>query len=404
MTHTTKHPVTLRRLAIALVGAVVVFGFAGCNTPTSKENKAAAHDRWSMARAGVMYSMAKQQFEVGDLDKAEKTVRGALSTKPDEPRFLELAARIAIERGELEKAFHTLELANGYNADMPQTHYLFGVVFQRWQKYDAAYTSYMKSYDLQSDQVSPLLAASEMLVKLGRDTEAIQLLESKETYFEHNPALRVAIGRMHMLQRDFKTAARYYREAHLLAPDDPTILEHLASALYASDQPGEAIYYLIQLQQVPAYKDRSDIAMTLGDCYMTTGKANKARKVFMALTESDENNVAAWIKLGQAAWVVGDRIRAEESARRTMVLAPDRHEGYLLHGMIAMQRKRHGEAVKVFTHASALAPEETAPHILKGMALERIGDKRAAVASYQQALKVDPSDQRARALLSAVAP
>lgn len=404
MTHATIHTVTLRRLAIALVGAVVVFGFAGCQTPTSAENKEAAHDRWSLARAGVMYSMAKQQFEVGDLDKAEKTVRSALGTKPDEPRFLELAARIAIERGELEKAFHTLELANGYNADRPETHYLFGVVFQRWQKYPAAYDSYLKSYDLKSDEVSPLLAAAEMLVKMNRDKEAIDLLESKATYFEHNPALRVAVGRMHMLRRDFKIASRFYREAHLLAPDDPTILEHLASALYASDQPGEAIYYLVNLRQVPAYKDRSDVAMTLGDCYMATGKPNKARKVFMELTEADENNVAAWIKLGQAAWVVGDRIRAEESARRTMALAPERHEGYLLHGMIAMQRKRHDEAVKVFTHASALAPEQAAPLILKGMALERLGNTRAAVASYQQALRVDPNDQRARALLTAVAP
>ena len=185
-----------RKNAAALAGLLVLW-VAGCETPTSKQTHNAAKERWNATRSGVLYSLAKQQFETGDLDKAEKTILQAMQTSPERAEHYELAARIQLERGQLERAFRLLETAIGYDAKRADSHYLLGVVYERWQRHEAALSAYERAYELRPDDVGGLLAASDILVKLDRLDEAIQRLEEKAIYFENNAALRVELGQMY---------------------------------------------------------------------------------------------------------------------------------------------------------------------------------------------------------------
>ena len=397
MTQTRKTWIVSAAVAVTMLGG-------GCQSgsKTHAQAKAAAKERWGNARGGVLYGLALQQFQNGELDKAEQTCVQAMEAAPKNVPCQELIARIMIERGELERAYVMLEQVQKLDPARPEPHYLTGIVLQRWQRYDGALAAFDEAYRLKPDQPSAFLAAAEMLVKLDRVDEALTRLEDKKAYFENNADLRVELGRVHMLRRDFPHAVACFHEASVLDPEDDGIKEHLALAQVAAAQHAEAIQNLKALIQTPKGKDRDDLRMALGDCYLATQRPVEARAQFLEIVRRNEGDVDAWIKLGQAAWIVEDPVRLSQAAERVTVLAPERHEGYLLRGMIEQRAGRYEAAVAQFELAAQKAPASAAPLLLKGVAMEKMGDRAGAAEAYRQALKVAPDDPRAMKMLAAV--
>ena len=387
--------------ACLIAAAACLMGtMSGCATQTHAEAKQAAYDRWADARAGILYSMAMQQFEVGDLDKAERSCLQGIAAKADKPDFYELMARVRIEKGDLERAYDRLSQAIQLDPKRYRSHYLLGVVRQRWQKYDDALASYEAAYQCKPDEVAPLLAVSEMLVKLGRSEEASARLRAKLVYFEHNAAIRVAIARIDMMHGRQAEAVSLFREATMLAPEDLSILEHLAFAEFTSAQYSEATYHIEKLLANGDYADRDDLRVLLGDCYLKSGKPQIAGEHYLKVTRRDGNNVDAWIKLAQACSMVHDSRRLNDAADRILRMAPNRYEGHVLKGMAMQALDKPAQALVCFDRATTLAPGSALPHILKGMLLEKAGNVPAAAECYRTALRVDPNDPRGKRLLA----
>jgi superkiller protein 3 len=389
----------LRLLMLTTTALFAAALSAGCVTETHAQAKQAAVERWTSARTDIIFSLAIQAFENGDLDKAEKHCKHGIASNPKDPAFHDLYARVLIERGELERAFNHLEYALGQDENRAQTHYLFGVVFQRWQRYESALESYNKAHELQPDEVSYLLAAAEMMVKLGQSDQAVTRLEDKLVYFEHNAAIRVCLGRIHMMEHRYQPAVTMLREAALLAPDDLTTLEHLAVAEHAAGDFVEATYHLQKLLAEPQCAERIDLHLLLGDCYVGRNKLAEAGEVYLRTAKQDPDNAEAWIKVGQVAWLVDDDHHLRNAAEQTVHLAPKRFEGYLLRGMAYQRAGQSEAAVAQFEQAARLAPDRALPHVMKGMALEEDGNLRGAVQAYRQAMRVEPNDPRAKRLL-----
>jgi len=375
---------------------------AGCATTNHTQHKQQAHDRWTSARASVMFGVAVQQYETGDFDKAEKSITQVLNVEPGHSKFNVLAARIALERNELERAYRHLEIAVESDPKNAEAHYLTGVILQRWQRNEAAMASYMAAYNANPESDAGLIAAGEMLSRMGRNADAIALMSEKLVYFEHSAALRMAVGRVHMKERQFDQAISMFSDAYVLASDDPATLEQLAMAEYAAGRFSDAMFHLKRLLSFEEMADRRDLRVALGDCYQITKRHVDARELFLKMVREDESDVNAWVKLGQAAWIVGDTRWLRESAKQVSSLDPNRHEGYILQGMVEQQAGRIDQAVKHYETASRYAPDSALPHILKGLMLEQSGDRAAAAEAYEAALRAQPDDRRAKHLMAGV--
>lgn len=391
-------------LLCILVGMILIGPLTGCATETRAEAKSKAIERWKHERTRFLYGVARQAFDVGELDEAERACQGVLAEDPLNLPYVKLWARIQLERGQLEPAMTTLNHAVKVDETDAETHYLLGVVHQRWQNYEAALRAYQKSFDYESDNVRGLLALTEMLVKLDRSDEAIAGLESRLVYFEYSAAIRVALGRIHAMHHDYDQAAKLYREASLLAPEDQQIIEHLALALMAVGDHAETIRLLTDLLDDKAFAERRDLRLTLADAHMASGDVAGARSMYIELTREAPNYVDGWIKLGQAAWLLGDDRRVAAAAHHCITLRPDRYEGYLLRGMLTQKAGNLGEAQAYFARAGELVPQNPLPLILSGMGLEKAGQPRAAADAYTAALRVAPEDMRARQLLARLEP
>src|SRR2546426_12722061 len=79
---------------------------------------------WNGARAGVMYNLAREQFESGNLDDARKSLTNATKLAPQNGLIPVLSAKVYIEQGQLEVAQLELNRARELDAKNAEVDYL----------------------------------------------------------------------------------------------------------------------------------------------------------------------------------------------------------------------------------------------------------------------------------------
>jgi len=385
-----------------LVACLALSSLGGC-TSNHKKNVSVANTRWKMMRSVLMLQMAQQQFEAGDLEQSEKTLTEAIKIDDKNPQLYTLAGRIAMERSQLERAYHRFKLSIELDSQFALAHYFQGIVMQRWMQFDAALVFYHRAFEIEPDNAAYLLAMAEMLVALDRTDEAMEILTEKMTYFDLNAGIRMAIGQLFVMQGDYKHAVKYFRQASLIRSDDLHIHEELALALLAAGEVHEAARRLERLCQEPQWAHRRDLTRALGDAYFAAGRYIEAKTVYLKLTRSNPADVGTWIKLGELSMTRHDAKGAMLAANRVIKLAPDRHEGFMLSGVVLSKEGKFEEALHMFKRASSLAPDDSTPVILRGITFEREGRLQEAAQAYREALRRRPDDKRAQQLLVKVA-
>ncbi len=389
---------TVLGLAVTML---IASSLLGCKN-SHKEWKQAADDRWHALRSAALLDMAKSQFEAGALDTAEKTVRDAAAIDADNPQLHLLAGRIALERSQLERAYRLFEISATLGPELADPYYYQGVVLQRWRQHDAALAAYQKAYELDPSSAPRMLAVAEMMVQLDRATDAITLLEEKKYYFDQNAGCRAMLGHLYMLKQDHALAVENFRQATMLNPENPRLQEELAFAQVAAGAHSDAVVTLQALLKRPEYADRSDLNRSLATAEAALGRHKAARDIYIQLTRRDATNTNDWIRLGELCWKTEDLGGALIAANRAITLAPQRHEGYLLAGLVWQKRGRTEDALEMFDRAGELAPTDATPLVLRGLSLQKADRHAAAAEAYTEALKRNPHDKRAERLLAQV--
>ena len=162
--------------AAVATGVLTLLLAAGCQSTAHKTDKAQATKKWNAARASVLLSLAREQYQSGNFDKCRATLDDALKMVPESPAAHILSAKVSIEQGKLEMAERELKVARGYAPNDAEAHYLSGVVYQRWQKPQTAYEFYKAASEKSPAELAYLLAQAEMLVAMDKAPDALALL------------------------------------------------------------------------------------------------------------------------------------------------------------------------------------------------------------------------------------
>lgn len=373
----------------------------GC-TNNHQEWKDDATSRWNGIRSAAMLDMARGQFEAGALDQAEKTINEAAGVDASNPLLHLMAGRISLERGQLERAYRLFELSAELDDTNADTYYYQGVVLQRWHQQEAALDAYKKAYELEADKANRMLAVAETYVALDRADEAIELLEDRKYYFDQNAGIRAMLGHLYSMKNEYKLSVENFRQATMLDPENIRFQEELALSQVAADNHADAVGTLKMLLERPEYSERNDLKRSLATAETKLGRIDAARQIYIGLTRQDPTNTADWIRLGELCWKSEDLGGALIAANRAITLAPQRHEGYLLSGLVWQKRGRVENALEMFDRAADLAPHDSTPLILRGISLQKTDRKAAAAEAYSEALKRNPEDTRAQRLLAQV--
>jgi tetratricopeptide (TPR) repeat protein len=333
---------------------------------------------------------------------------------PGNPAIHILTAKVCIEQGQLEQAATELDAARDLDktlsenktvAGLAQTSsaeadYLSGAIYQRWQQPEKALSYYESACRKAPNELSYFMARAETMVALGQQDAALKLLQDKVVYFEHSAVIRDAVGMLLMEQRKTADAAEMFRRATILAPDDLSIREHLALALFQNHEFLESGDLLSALMKEKNFSTRSDLQLTLAECQLAVGRAADARITAQAAADLDPNLPAAWLTLAKISLQIGDLHRADASLQRAITLAPESGESELLLGYLRLRQERLIDALEAFRQASVFSPADSTGLCMAGYVSQKLNHPREAADYYARALKVDPKDSLANQFLA----
>jgi len=388
------------------VPVVCLACLAGCASPGDKkagdESRQLAKKQWASARANVMGSLAKEQYENGNFDKCRMTIDDALKMDPENVSLRVLSAKLAIEQGNLELADKELTFARRLDPRNAEADYLSGVVCQRWQKSQDAFNYYRSASEKQPTELAYLLAQAETLVALGRSDEALDLLQAKVVYFESSATIRDAVGQLLMQKGKYAQAVDVFKQAVVLAGDDNTVREHLTLAQVRSKNYRDALENLGRLLRDDKYAKRADLYIAQAECQLALNKPRDARDSYDTATQINPNASSAWMGLGKAALQLNDVRRAEIALKHSITIDPASSEANLLLGYVKMRQGKFDDSLAAFRKANALDTEDTVSLCMIGYVLEKLGKGEEALRCYAKALKLKPGDEMATRLMAEV--
>lgn len=400
------------RLPLILSAALIAASLTGCEASKAQTEQWADEgaQRWYSLKSEIALQMAEDQFNSGQLSLAENTIEESMVKDMENPGLWLMAGRIALEESKLETAYQRLNKAIAYGEENPnisikdkaKPYYYQGIVNQRWQRYDDAKAKYTLAYERDPEDVAYFLATVEMTIQLGQLDQAVEQLEDKAGYFDQNATVRALLGHVKRRQAKHAEAAMWFRQASMLAPEDMKLREEVARSLFDTGRFEEASRALRELIDTEYAGTRPDLHRLLAKSYVNLDKLREAREVYNTITQLDPTSTRDWYQLGELAFRLGDEGTTLRAANRLINLTPDHYRGYLLAGMVWNRRDQLDRALSMFDRAAQLAPQQTIPLILRGMALQKNGRPAAAADAYKQALALDPDNARVQQLLTSV--
>jgi tetratricopeptide (TPR) repeat protein len=113
-------------------------------------------------------------------------------------------------------------------------------------------------------------------------------------------------------------------------------------------------------------------------------------------TERSPRDTTAYLNLGTALFISGDRPGARTAFETAITLAPELPKPRFTLGLLAESESKDAEAIEQFATAVRLDPNYLEAHASLADALRRSGQVKASLPHYQKVLSIDPSASYAR--------
>ncbi|MDX9910749.1 MAG: tetratricopeptide repeat protein [Phycisphaerales bacterium] len=349
-----------RGVTVGVAAAILASTAGGCSGSRAgqKAHSSRAKENLSIIKAGTEWDMARQAFLAGELDKALKRVDMSLSHNANVAKSHVLRGRILLEMGRLEESLDALARGEALDPENAEAPYYQAIIYERFTQGEEALAKYQRAAEIDPQDAQYAIAASEVLIDLGRYAEAEQYLNERGEGFRHNAGVQQTLGNLAMIEGDVQRAVEHYEEAALLAPDDELILEDLTFAQMEIGQFAEAELALGNMLSNPDNDGRRDLMHLRARCLVELDRPLDARELLSKLVDGPEgqSDLEAWVGLGNVSYLLKDFRGVNRAARRITTLAPDRYEGYLLQALAQRKNGDRSEALESLARAQEVSP------------------------------------------------
>jgi DnaJ family protein C protein 7 len=223
-------------------------------------------------------------------------------------------------------------------------------------------------------------------------------------------------GDAHAKLGNFAQARRAFRSVLDLEPKQPVALRELRSIeeaerlvdrgreLLDAGHPDDARQVLLKALDVAPASVR--VRCMIAECFLRERRFDEAGKVAQSVLKDDSSNAEAMYLVAMSKAYAGDTGKAKEILRSILTLQPDfgkaatafrrlnRIETLKEEGNVAFKRHNYRDAVRVYTEALALDPDNANLNMQlysnRAAAYLQLGDHSQVVADCNAALAIDP--------------
>lgn len=392
------------RTKSAIAAALFLATIAGCagSSKHSADFKNQAGQRLDALKAGTEWDLARQRYEAGDFEQALAGVDRSIALNPQVAKSHALKGRILVEMGRTQAAMESLATSVALDPTYAEAYFYRGLIYERIARFEDALTEYRAALEANPERAQYVIASAEMLIRMDRLDEAIQLLETSSERHEFTAGIRQTLGHIASMKGDHQAAVEYFSEAQVLSPDDLSILEDLAAAEISAGMYADAEAHLTRVLEKadPQKPLRRDLLHLLAQCQLEQDDLIDARQTLITLTRGKDGaaDAVAWTGLGTVAMRYNDMDLLHDAGERLVRLRPTEYEGYYFYALWEHSQGMSERALQTVSSAVSLANNTAMPHLLRAMILSELGRKDDASRDAQQALALEPTNPEVRAL------
>lgn len=284
--------------------------------------------------------------------EAERVLRLALATRPDQVVLLDALGKLMEQQGRYRES---IEYFRAIRAARPGLGIALGQVLLRQRRFSESEAVLRDLCARRPDSAETLFHLGNTLRVQRKFDEAVssyrRALQLEPKYVDALCNLGITLG----LQAQHAESAAMFRTAIALRPDDADLHNNLGIALRDQKQPLEAVAALRQAVQLKPElpEPHSNLGLALKDLGDVAASEAALRK---ALALSPRSSVTVY-NLGLTLKAAGKLPEAEAAFRRVLELRPDDTEARNDLAIVLNALRRTDEAIAVYRQAIELRPD-----------------------------------------------
>ena len=384
----------LRKTIIA-VTSVVLAVCTGCESHA--QNREAAKQKWDKTSAQIKLNLARQQIDVGDYDRAAKTIKECISADPQIPQAHLLLGKLLLAQGSAKDAVRELRLAVELDEELDEGWYWLGLYSQgqgqnpqSWQTKQTLFY-YDKAMALKPANVDYIIAVAETYVAQEKPRQAVNLLEGKIASLPGEVSLKIAAAKLMCRLKRNERAIELYRQAMLMRGEDKEITESLGYCYVFDGRWDEATRIFGGLLERCAAGPKKKLYLeVMALCDMNSGQYDRAVSCYDKLSVTERDDADIWVKMGQAALGAGEVNRAFVCGKKALALRPGYADAVALMGCAQYASGDYAGAARSFKRIAADKKNSGFSWLMRARCYEQLGQTNEAERAYKKALEINP--------------
>ena len=265
--------------------------------------------------------LGRTLLEQGRLTEAERVLREAIQSAPDDAASYANLSRALLGLGRPEEAAAALREAVAYDLGNAAYHADLGRALYGLGRDEEAVHALSEAVAYQPDAADYQGDLGQALFRAGRLAEAEQALREAVRLDPDRAAYQAALGWVLLGQDRDDEAAAALREAVRLDPDSAGYQADLGRALFSLGQLPEAAAALTEAVRLSP--DRPTYQASLGQALLLLDRLPEAEAALRKAADLDQDSAAYRADLGQALLRMGRVPEAEAALREAARLDPD---------------------------------------------------------------------------------
>jgi tetratricopeptide (TPR) repeat protein len=355
-------------------------------------NAIAIDERLGEAR----YKLAESYAALGDGANAFRHYVRAADLLPDDSDVQLKAATLLLLAGQFDDAKTRVQRVLDADPRNVQAHILLGNILAGMRDLDGAVAQVEEAIQVDPSRGASYSSLGALRLAQGERAAARAAFDKAVAVDPSSVDARMALAVFQLQVGDTADAEKTVRDALALDAQHPLANRAMFALLLASGRAAEGEPYL---KAFVASLPSARAAFTLADYYVAMKRNGDATALLQPLTERDATSAEANLRLARIEYAT-DPAAAHQRLDGVLAKSPQHVDALLTKGSWLLAEGKPAEALQRAEPAVKAMPSNLSAHYLTGLIQAQLNDSRAAMASFNEVLRLNPRAAAAQLQLS----